>query len=105
VAIRFDYFLGEPNAFCLGSQEGRRELPKKKHRISFEEASTTFEDDLAITSADPDHSDGEHRWITFGISARKRLLAVSHTEEEEDIIRVISARPATRAERKLYEEG
>ena len=43
--------------------------------------------------------------FTFGISARKRLLVVSHTEEEEDIIRVISARPATRAERKVYEEG
>lgn len=73
--------------------------------MSFEEASTVFEDDLSITSADPDHSDGEHRWVTFGISARKRLLVVSHTEEEEDIIRIISARPAIRAERKLYEEG
>ena len=72
---------------------------------AFEEASTAFEDDFAATSADPDHSDGEHRWVTFGISARRRLLAVCHTEEEEGIIRVISARPATRAERKLYEEG
>jgi uncharacterized DUF497 family protein len=77
----------------------------RKHGISFEEASTAFEGDLAMTSADPDHSDGEHRWVTLGISARRRLLVVSHTEEEEDIIRVISARPATRAERKLYEEG
>ena len=77
----------------------------RKHGISFEEASTAFEDDLAMTSADPDHSVGEHRWVTLGISARRRLLVVSHTEEEEDIIRVISARPATRAERKLYEEG
>jgi uncharacterized protein len=77
----------------------------RKHGVSFEEASTAFEDDFAATSADPDHSDGEHRWVTFGISARRRLLCVCHTEEEEDIIRVISARPATRAERKLYEEG
>jgi uncharacterized protein len=77
----------------------------RKHGVSFEEASTAFEDDFALTSADPDHSDDEYRWVTFGISARKRLLVVSHTEEEEDIIRVISARPATRAERKLYEEG
>ena len=76
-----------------------------KHAVSFEEASTAFEDDLAVTGADPDHSEGEHRWVTFGFSARKRMLAVSHTEEEEDIIRIISARPATRAERKLYEEG
>jgi uncharacterized DUF497 family protein len=77
----------------------------RKHGVSFEEASTAFEDGFAATGADPDHSEGEYRWVTFGISARKRLLAVSHTEEEEDIIRVISARPATRAERKLYEEG
>lgn len=64
-----------------------------------------FEDELSATAADPDHSKGENRWITLGISARKRLLVVSHTEEEEDIIRVISARKASRAERKLYEEG
>jgi uncharacterized DUF497 family protein len=56
----------------------------RKHGVSFEEASTAFEDDFAATSADPDHSDGEHRWVTFGISARRRLLAVCHTEEEEE---------------------
>jgi uncharacterized DUF497 family protein len=77
----------------------------RKHGVSFEEACTAFEDYLSITNEDPDHSVGEHRWITMGLSARKRLLDVSHTEEEEDIIRVISARPATRADRKLYEEG
>jgi uncharacterized protein len=77
----------------------------RKHEVSFEEASTAFADDLAVTGADPDHSVGEPRWITFGVSSRRRLLVVSHTEEEEDIIRVISARPATRAERKMYEEG
>ncbi|MGH8289705.1 MAG: hypothetical protein ACREV7_11865 [Steroidobacteraceae bacterium] len=43
--------------------------------------------------------------MTFGASSRRRLLAVSHTDEEGDIIRIISARPATRSERKLYEEG
>jgi uncharacterized DUF497 family protein len=79
-------------------------LNSRKHGISFEEASTVFEDCLAVTGADPDHSVGEHRWMTFGVSARRRLLAVSHTEEEEDIIRIISARPATPRERKLYEE-
>jgi uncharacterized DUF497 family protein len=77
----------------------------RKHRVSFEEASTAFGDCLAFTGADPDHSVSEQRWITFGVSARRRLLAVSHTEEEEDIIRIISARPATPRERKLYEEG
>lgn len=77
----------------------------RKHRVSFEEASTVFADELAATAADPDHSVGEERWITFGVSSRRRLLAVSHTDEEGDIIRIISARPATRSERKLYEEG
>jgi len=61
-------------------------------------------DPLAITGADPDHSVGEVRWITFGLSNRQRLLAVSHTEEG-DIVRIISARAATRPERRLYEEG
>jgi uncharacterized DUF497 family protein len=61
-------------------------------------------DPLAITGADPDHSIDEVRWITFGLSSRRRLLAVSHTEED-DMIRIISARAATRPERRLYEEG
>jgi len=77
----------------------------RKHRVSFEEASTVFGDNLAITAADPDHSVAEERWITFGESMHGRLLAVSHGEQEGDIIRIISARPATRSERKLYEEG
>ena len=76
----------------------------KKHKVSFEEASTVLADPLAITGADPDHSIGEVRWITFGLSTRRRLLAVSHTEAD-DVIRIISARAATRPERRLYEEG
>ena len=76
----------------------------KKHKVSFEEASTVLADPLAITGADPDHSVGEARWITFGLSNRWRLLAVAHTDEE-DIIHLISARAATRPERRLYEEG
>lgn len=53
----------------------------KKHRVSFEEASTVFEDSFALTGTDPDHSIGEARWVTFGQSARGRLLAVAHTDE------------------------
>ena len=75
-----------------------------KHKVSFEEASTVLADPLAITGADPDHSVGESRWITFGLSNRWRLLAVAHTDED-DIIHLISARAATRPERRLYEEG
>ena len=76
----------------------------RTHGISFEEASSVFSDNFALTGADPDHSIGEQRWITFGESTRGRLLAVSHTDFG-DMIRIISARAATRTERKLYEEG
>lgn len=76
----------------------------RKHGVSFEEASTAFGDDLSLTGKDPDHSAGEARFITFGMSAAGRLLVVSHTERK-DKIRIISARPATRAERKFYENG
>ena len=76
----------------------------RKHGVSFEEASTVFRDTLSATGLDPDHSIGEHRFVTFGISKESRLLVVSHTEEN-DTIRIISARLATRQERKIYEEG
>ena len=76
----------------------------KKHGVSFEEASTVFHDVLSITGSDPDHSGEEHRFVTFGDSSRGRLLVVAHTDEE-DHIRIISARRVTRRERRIYEEG
>jgi uncharacterized DUF497 family protein len=75
-----------------------------KHGVSFEEASTALRDPLSVTGLDPDHSIGEERFITFGMSSRGRLLVVVHTDRE-DIIRIIHARQATRIERKIYEEG
>jgi len=75
----------------------------RKHRVSFEEASTALLDPLSKTDYDPDHSIEEHRFITFGISARQRLLVVSYTESGGEI-RLISARLATRREREIYEE-
>ncbi len=75
-----------------------------KHGVSFEEAATVFRDVLSATGADPDHSVGEQRFVTFGISIGGRLLAVAHTDRD-DTIRIISARPATPRERKIYEEG
>ncbi len=77
---------------------------QRKHGVSFEEACTVFSDRLAVTGSDPDHSAGEPRWLTFGVSFRGRLLVVSHSDEG-DIIRIISARLATRPERNVYEEG
>jgi uncharacterized DUF497 family protein len=76
----------------------------RKHRISFEEASTVFGDPLAITFADPDHSVGERRSLTFGISREGRLLVVNHTDRRATV-RIISARRALRNERLIYEQG
>ncbi len=75
----------------------------RKHGVSFEEASTVFRATLSASGLDPDHSIREHRFVTFGISKQGRLLVVSQTEED-DTIRIISARLATRQERKIYEE-
>ncbi len=76
----------------------------RKHRVSFEEAATALSDPMAATGADPDHSIAEDRYVTFGVSDRGRLLVVAHTEEH-DLIKIISARLASKGERKLYEEG
>jgi uncharacterized DUF497 family protein len=76
----------------------------KKHRVSFDEASTVFGDPLALTIPDPLHSEEEDQFITLGESHRRRLLVVVFTERG-DKIRLISARVATRRERKDYEEG
>jgi uncharacterized protein len=75
-----------------------------KHRVSFEEAVSVFGDSLAVTFDDPDHSSGESRFLTYGLSSEGRLLVVSHTERKERV-RLISARPVTRRERAIYEEG
>jgi uncharacterized protein len=76
----------------------------KKHGVSFVEASTVFRDALSATGSDPDHSIGERRYVTFGNSIKNRLLVVAHTEDN-NTVRIISARPVTRLERKIYEEG
>jgi uncharacterized protein len=76
---------------------------KRKHGVTFQEGTTVFGDPLAITFADPDHSEDEERYITFGMSPRRRLLVVSHASRGNKI-RIISARLMTRKERKIYEE-
>ena len=75
----------------------------RKHGVAFREAATVLRDPLGITIFDPDHSDEEDRFITFGFSAAGRLLMVAHTERGERI-RIISARGLTRAEREAYEQ-
>ena len=73
-----------------------------KHSVSFDEASTVFGDPLAGTILDPRHSDDEPRFVTIGLSMSRRLIIVAHTEGE-DRIRIISARRATRREKRTYE--
>jgi len=74
------------------------------HGVTFPEAATVFGDPLAITFTDTGHSVDEERYITFGLSRFHQLLVVSHTHREGRT-RIISARPMTRHERNIYEEG
>lgn len=76
----------------------------RKHGVTFEEAASIFGDPLALTFPDPDHSVGEKRWISFGVSNQDRLVVAVHAERGRSI-RIISARRATRQEREIYEQG
>ena len=83
--------------------QGKAAANLRKHGVSFQEASTAFADPISITIEDPDHSTAEQRYLLIGASVGGQLLVVSHTERG-DTIRIISARAAARAERKIYEE-
>ncbi|MBM4442713.1 MAG: BrnT family toxin [Candidatus Rokubacteria bacterium] len=73
------------------------------HRVSFREAQTVFDDPLAISVPDPDHSEGEERNVRIGHSTRGRLLVITYTERGPTI-RIIGARKATRKEQRTYED-
>ena len=74
-----------------------------KHKVSFTEASTAFGDPFSLTIYDPLHSDEEDRFVLLGKSYKNRLIVVVHTERN-DRIRIISARKATKNEKRQYEE-
>ena len=74
----------------------------KDHNVTFDEASTAFGDPLALLMPDPDHSEGEERYLLLGMSNQERLLVVSFTERPPRT-RLISARRAARQERRRYE--
>lgn len=74
------------------------------HGVSFDEASTAFKDTLSLTIHDPLHSDEEDRFTLIGNSVKNRILVIVHTERG-DKIRIITARKATKKERKQYEEN
>lgn len=82
----------------------KAKLNVEKHGISFQEAATVFNDPLSVTFPDPDHSIGENRYVIIGISRSRQPLVVAHTDRGEKV-RIISARKATRPERRFYEEG
>jgi uncharacterized protein len=81
----------------------------RKHRISFDEAKTVFNDPLLLTFSDEEHSDVEDRYLSIGVSAANRILLLVHTEWEQVgdilVIRLISCRRTTSAERKVYLQG
>jgi hypothetical protein len=77
---------------------------RRKHKVSFEEATTVFDDPFLATFPDAEHSGDERRYISIGASSRGRILVVVHTDRGANI-RIISCRKATPSERKEYEEG
>lgn len=82
----------------------KAESNRRKHGVSFDEAATVFLDPIAVSGPDPDHSVTEARYVTLGFSLLGRLLAVCHTYRP-GAMRIITARRATRGERKIYEES
>lgn len=82
----------------------KAEVNAQKHRVDFHEAATVFADPLAVLAADPDHSLNEGRYMVLGLSNRRRLLVVAFAERPPRT-RIISARRATRHERRQYEEA
>lgn len=83
--------------------ENKNQINKIKHGIDFNEAKTVFYDDNAIIFDDPEHSIEEERFLILGVSGYENLCIVSHCYRDEDnIIRIISARKATKNETKTY---
>ena len=83
---------------------GKAAANLKKHGVDFREAATVFDDPLSTKYPDVDHSTVERRFVMVGASAPRRVLVVAYTEQD-GAVRIISARPATRRERRFYEES
>ena len=91
---------------CFEWDENKNSINKVKHQISFEEAKTVFYDENALVIDDPEHSEDEERFIILGFSAKANLLVVCHCYRSfDEIIRIISARKATKTESKFYKNG
>ena len=86
--------------------ENKNDINRRKHGIGFEEASTVFFDDQAILFDDPEHSEYEERFLLLGMSESANVCIVCHCYRESDtVIRIISARKATRKEEERYVRG
>jgi len=93
------------NNLHFGWDESKNQANKRKHGISFEEAKTVFYDESARIIHDPDHSDIEDRYILLGLSYKLRILVVVHAYKQNDeVIRIISARKASKNEASYYEK-
>lgn len=93
------------NAITFSWDDRKEPENLRKHRISFDEATTVFADENARLKHDPDHSQREDRFLLLGFSAKLRILVVVHAyRQDETEIRIISARKATRNERNQYGE-
>ena len=91
------------NALQFEWDDEKEKANVAKHGVNFEEAKTVFYDENARLIADPEHSEDEDRFILMGLSSSLRLLVVCHCYRvDENVIRIISARKATRAESKTY---
>ena len=112
-----DYFIKAIDKYVLNNyniimdaikfewDENKNEINKKKHKISFEEAKTVFYDENALLIDDPEHSSEEDRFIIMGLSTKANLLVVCHCyRESESVIRLISARKATKTESEQYND-
>lgn len=86
--------------------ENKNAINKNKHGLSFEEAKEVFYDENAVLFDDPDHSVGEERFLIIGMTVSQKILLVSHCYRDNDnVIRIISARKATKNEKKTYLKG
>lgn len=86
--------------------ENKNEINKKKHGLSFETAKEVFYDDYAVLFDDPDHSIGEERFLIIRMIKESKICIVSHCYRDNDnVVRLISAREATKNEKKTYYES
>jgi hypothetical protein len=101
--------MSAPFQYSFDWDPNKATANRRKHGVSFELAATVFIDRLALSIHDMEHSENEERWVTLGQADNGQLLVVAHTHQETStqaaMIRIISARTATRNEQRNYEQG